>query len=503
VFDFKNLFVLDIANNHQGDIDHAKNIINKVAKVINSKKVKSGIKFQFRDLDSFIHPEKINDKSNKNIDRFLSTKLSWDKLFELKKLTNKNKLLTICTAFDECSVDKIVEMDFDIIKVASCSADDWPLLEKVTSSGLPIIVSTGGLNLSQIDNLVSFFKHKGSDFSIMHCVSIYPMVNKDANISFIKKLKLRYPDITIGWSTHEKPENIDIIKVAYATGARMYERHVGISSLKYKLNDYSSEPEEVSNWIDSLLVAQEIMGSREKTIDKEEINSLNKLKRGIFLSVQKEKGELIKSEDIYFAIPLEEGQLHAGMWQKNMVTNVSIKKNEPLKHNLLKEPISPKINEIKTIIHKVKGMLNEAKINLNPEFEVEFSHHFGVKKFNQTGAVIINCINREYCKKILVQLPGQKHPSHFHKKKEETFHLLSGDLTVFLEGIERKLSPGETCLVMPGMWHSFSTVNGCIFEEISTTHFKNDSVYKNPEINNMKLEERKTIVKNWGRFFIS
>jgi len=56
---------------------------------------------------------------------------------------------------------------------------------------------------------------------------------------------------------------------------------------------------------------------------------------------------------------------------------------------------------------------------------------------------------------------------------------------------------------MPGMWHSFSTVNGCIFEEISTTHFKNDSVYKDPSINNMKLEDRKTIVKNWGRFFIN
>lgn len=503
MFDFEDLIILDLANNHQGDLNHAKNIINKVAEVVNSKKMKAGIKFQFRDLNTFIHPEKRNEKSNKNIDRFLTTELSWDNFFELKKLVDKNKLLSICTAFDESSVEKIVQMNFDIIKVASCSADDWPLLEKVTSAGLPIIASTGGLNLEQIDNLVSFFKHKGSDFSIMHCVSIYPMLNKDANISFITKLKYRYPDITIGWSTHEKPNNNDIIKVAYASGARMYERHVGISTKKYKLNDYSSEPQAVSDWIDSLLDAKVIMGSKEKNIDKEEINSLNKLKRGIYLSNQKEKGELIKAEDVYFAIPLVEGQMHSGMWQENMVAQEVIKKNHPLKYKYLKEPLYQKTNEIKTIIHKVKGMLNEANIHLNPEFEVEFSHHYGVKKFNQTGAIIINCINREYCKKILVQLPGQKHPSHFHKKKEETFHLLSGDLTVYLEGIERRLSPGETCLVMPGMWHSFSTVNGCIFEEISTTHFKNDSVYKDPSINNMKLEDRKTIVKNWGRFFIN
>ena len=503
MFDFNNLFVLDLANNHQGDMGHAKNIINELGDVLYKKKVKAGIKFQFRNLKNFIHPDKKNDKSNKNIDRFLSTELNWEELLELKNLTKENNLLAICTPFDEYSVDKIIEMNFDIIKVASCSADDWPLLEKIVSSGLPIIVSTGGLNLNEIDNLVSFFKHKGSYFSIMHCISIYPMENKDAHIGFIKKLCARYPDIVIGWSTHERPSNADIIKLAYVSGARIYERHVGKSSERYKLNEYSSNPEQVENWINNLQIAKDIYGNENKIIKETELKSLNKLKRGIFLSVKKNKGEVIKSNEVFFAIPFEDKQMHSGMWQEGMITKDSIKKGQALKVENISKKNSSKSNEIKKIIHKVKGMLNEAKIYLNPEFEVEFSHHFGVKEFNEIGAVIINCINREYCKKILVQLPGQSHPSHFHKKKEETFHLLSGDLTIFLEGIERKLSPGETCLVMPGMWHSFSTIKGCIFEEISTTHYKNDSVYKNPKINKMKLEERKTIVKNWGRFFIN
>ena len=146
-------------------------------------------------------------------------------------------------------------------------------------------------------------------------------------------------------------------------------------------------------------------------------------------------------------------------------------------------------------------MLNEAKIFLNPEFEVEFSHHYGPENF-KTGATIINCINREYCKKILVLLPGQSHPAHFHKKKEETFNLLYGDVTIWLEGKEKTIT-GENCLVMPGVWHSFSTVKGCIIEEISTTHFKNDSVYKDPFINDLKLDDRKTKVPNWGRFYVS
>jgi N-acetylneuraminate synthase len=114
--------------------------------------------------------------------------------------------------------------------------------------------------------------------------------------------------------------------------------------------------------------------------------------------------------------------------------------------------------------------------------------------------VLINVINREYCKKILVQLPGQAHPFHFHKRKEETFLVLWGTLHVEVDGRHKTLQPGDTLLVLPGVWHRFWTDTGCVFEEISTTHFKNDSVYRDPEINKLASEQRKTVVDHWGRF---
>ena len=40
------------------------------------------------------------------------------------------------------------------------------------------------------------------------------------------------------------------------------------------------------------------------------------------------------------------------------------------------------------------------------------------------------------------------------------------------------------------------------FEEISTTHFTDDSVYKDKKINEMKLSQRKTKVNHWGRYEI-
>lgn len=145
-------------------------------------------------------------------------------------------------------------------------------------------------------------------------------------------------------------------------------------------------------------------------------------------------------------------------------------------------------------------MLHQAEVHLNTDFKIEYSHHYGVENFRDVGAVLIDIVNREYCKKIIVQLPGQVHPQHYHKRKEETFQVLSGILNVTIDSHKRILGPGDTCLVQPGMWHNFWTDTGCVFEEISTRHYDDDSFYKDKKINEMQRSNRKTVVNHWGRY---
>ena len=143
-------------------------------------------------------------------------------------------------------------------------------------------------------------------------------------------------------------------------------------------------------------------------------------------------------------------------------------------------------------------MLYEAGIALGNDFEVELSHHYGMKHFRQTGAIIINIINREYCKKYIIVLPGQFHPSHAHRVKEETFQVLYGELEVQVEDkAERILRPGDMQTILRGEYHSFSSKTGAIFEEVSTQHMKSDSYYKDPKINSADPMERKTFLKKW------
>lgn len=500
-FNFKDLFVLEMANNHQGDLDHGKKIIRQCAEVVKKHGVRAAIKFQFRQLNTFIHPDHQQNTSNKHIPRFLGTRLSRDEFRTLAEFARGQGLLPMCTPFDEESVDLITEMDLDIIKVGSCSAKDWPLLEKIADAGKPVIFSTGGLLISDIDNLVSFFDHRGVEYAMMHCVSIYPIPPEAFNLSQIEMLRNRYPGVVVGWSTHEDPTELSAVQIAVAKGAGMFERHVGVATDKITLNTYSATPDQIDKWIASYRYAKTLCGEPVRQAPtKVEEDSLISLKRGVYLSRPVKAGSVITRNHVFFAMPCNPGQIDSGMWKEGMVATQNLEQNQMLAPDQVERPADEPRLVIQKCVHEVKAMLHEAKIPLNSEFKVEYSHHYGMENFRETGCAIIDCVNREYCKKIIVQLPGQKHPLHFHKRKEETFQVLHGVLHVEIDNHHRIMHPGETLVVMPGVWHRFWTDTGAIFEEISTTHFNNDSMYQDKKIQRLERHERKTVVDHWGRF---
>jgi N-acetylneuraminate synthase len=496
-FNFNDLFVFDLANNHQGDVSHGKRIIREIGKVVNVKGIRAAFKFQLRQLDTFIHEDYKHRKDFKHIPRFLSTRLSDKDFTSLLKEVKAQRMITMATPFDEESVHLILEWGIEIIKIASCSATDRPLLERVAEVNRPVIISTAGLSMSQIDRLVSFFEHKGIEFALMHCAAIYPTPHDMLRLNQIALLKARFPELPIGFSTHESPDNYSAIQIAYAKGARIFERHVGLATPKYKLNEYSSTPMQLARWLESYFVAVESCGGEERSpAIVEEMSSLHSLMRGVFAKKEIKKGEPIKREEVFFAMPLLEGQLTSGEWHNWLVADKHYARNAPLNMQLANLKV-PEEELIYQIMLQVKGMLNNAKIFIGRDSSVEVSHHYGLERFREFGCVIINCINRAYCKKIIVQLPRQKHPYHYHDKKEETFQLLYGDLEVELEGKRTRLDVGDTSLIKPKQWHKFHTLDGAIFEEVSTTHYNEDSLYEDEKIARFPREKRKTKIDNW------
>ena len=238
----KPLFIFDMANNHQGDVEHGLSMIREIHDACEGFDFHFGFKFQYRDLDTFIHPDYRGRTDIKYIKRFSETRIGEDDFLRMKKEVEQLGFFSVCTAFDETSVETFEKHGFNIIKIASCSLTDWPLIEKISKTKSPIIASTAGVSFDDIDKVVSFFQHRNKNLSLMHCVAEYPTANENLQLNQIDLLRERYPKLAIGYSTHESPENLSGVKIAIAKGARILEKHVGLQTEKTPLNAYSATP---------------------------------------------------------------------------------------------------------------------------------------------------------------------------------------------------------------------------------------------------------------------
>ena len=327
------LFVFEMANNHMGDIEHGIRIVREFKKITTGLTFKFSIKLQHRD-ESFFHPDFVGRKDMKYIKRFTETKLVKADFKRLKDEISDNGFISMCTPWDEPSVDLMEELDFDIIKIASCSFTDWPLIERIAKTSRPIIASTAAAPLEDIDRIVSFFSHRNKQFAIMHCVGEYPCQRDHLELNQIEFFRNRYPGLQVGFSTHEDPENFDSIRIAIAKGATVFEKHVGVPTETYALNAYSATPDQARHWLEAAADAYEMCGvaGRRKEIYSKELADIKPLWRGVFAARSISKGQKITSEDIFSAMPNVDGQLISHQLSKytEFYAGRDYEKNEPL-----------------------------------------------------------------------------------------------------------------------------------------------------------------------------
>lgn len=481
-----------------GDLDHGIEVIRRFGEVCRSfPEFNFAFKLQYRDLDTFIHPAMRGRDDVKYIKRFSQTRLMREDFDRLVSEIRANGFLTISTPFDESSVDLIESQQLDFIKIASASFGDWPLLERAADTTQPLIASTAGASFDTIDRVISFFHHRKKEFAILHCVGEYPTPDEKLHLSQIDLLKARYPGVRIGFSTHENPNNTDIIKIAVAKGAQIFEKHVGVSTDKYPLNAYSASPEQVNAWLDAARYAKTLCGVGETRLppNPAEAASLSSLRRGVFAKRHINAGEMVGNDDVYYAFPPEENQFTANDWSKyaKFVAIMPIDCDGAL--TSVNTHCTDNRSKVWESVQLVKNLLHESRITVPGGVELELSHHYGMDRFKEVGLTMMTVVNRGYCKKLLVSLPNQAHPEQYHQQKEETFHILYGNVNITLDGLTRSYSPGDIVHVKPGVRHAFVSPTGCVIEEISSAHFISDSFYTDETI--MQNKERKTLLTYW------
>ncbi len=496
--DSRFMFIFEMANNHMGDVDHGCRIIRELREACADFDFRFAIKLQYRFLPDFIHPDYATRTDLKFVKRFSETGLSWDDYRRIKDAIVENGFLSMCTPWDEKSVEMIAEHGFDYLKVPSCYLTDWPLAEKIATTKLPLVISTAGEPFEEIDRVVAFYQHRDRKLVVMHCVGEYPTADENLQLNQIDLLARRYTDIEVGYSTHEHPDQCEAVMMAVAKGCTVFEKHVGVPTEKYALNAYSATPAQIRRWLEAARRAIAMSGvpGRRHEFSAAERKTLGDLHRAVFARRDLAAGEVLKAEDVFVAIPGTPGQLVANELSK--YTEYRLTRAIAARGPIMQADVVAR--DTRSVIHgvvlDVTTLLKKSGVIVPAQLELELSHHYGMERFRQFGSTTITVVNREaYCKRVILMLPGQTHPEQWHEQKDETYHLLHGEIDLTLGGVARKCRKNDVVIIPRGTKHAFSSATGAVIEEISSAYSQGDSFYTDREIG--RTEPRKTYVTNW------
>ena len=333
---FQDLFVLEMSNNHRGSVKRALKIVEQFSEIVHKNNVKAAIKLQFRNADNFVHKDFSDREDIYYVNKVKSSQLTDEEYATILEAIKKAGCIPLSTPFDNESVDKCVNFGMPFIKVASSNSNDWTLLEKVASVGKPVIVSIGGATLEEVDAMVKFFEDKNLPLAINHCICGYPHEENECNLNQIDFLINRYPGHIIGYSSHEHSDFVSSISIAYAKGARTFERHIDIDDDGITPAKYCGLPHEIDTWFKAYNRAKAMCGddpNNKPSPLKKETEYLGTYMRGVFAKHDLPEGHILTSEDYYLAIPLQKGQISTReFWPSKHQYRIAkgIKKDQPV-----------------------------------------------------------------------------------------------------------------------------------------------------------------------------
>lgn len=185
-------------------------------------------------------------------------------------------VLLFATPFDEASADFLAGLDMPAYKIHSGGLLDERLIRHVAAFGRPILLSTGGGTMEDIDRAVSWIGL--CPHAILHCTASYPLKPDDANLRCILTLRQRYPETVIGYSSHSA--GIALSLVAYALGARIIEHHVTLDRASKGTDQaFSLEPKGLATLVEDLAKVRVALGDGVKRCYPSEQAPIAKMRR--------------------------------------------------------------------------------------------------------------------------------------------------------------------------------------------------------------------------------
>ena len=300
--------IAEIGHNHQGSVEQAKELF-RAAK----ESGVDAVKLQKRD-NAGLFTRVLYDSPYDNENSFGATygehrealELDKDAFAELRDLAAELGLVFFATAFDEASADLLGELELPAFKIASGDLPNTPLLRHVAAHGKPMLVSTGGATLEDVDRAVRAIAPLNEQLCLLQCTAAYPAAVEELNLAVITTLRERYPDTVIGLSDHQ--DGIAMATVAYMLGARVIEKHFTLShTAKGTDHAFSLIPEGMRKLVRDLRRIPVAMGDGEKRPLESEESPLQKMGKKLVAARPLEAGHVLGPGDLVARSPADEG----------------------------------------------------------------------------------------------------------------------------------------------------------------------------------------------------
>jgi sialic acid synthase len=232
--------------------------------------------------------------------------LGRDEYVELQRYARELGITLFATPFDFESAGFLAELDMPVYKFASADLLNTPLLRHVATFGKPLLLSTGGATLEDVDRAVEAIRPLNDQIAILQCTAAYPCETEDLNLQVITTLRERYPDYVIGLSDHQN--GISMALVAYMLGARVIEKHFTLNhAWKGTDHAFSLMPEGLRKLVRDLNRIPLALGDGVKRPLPVEEKPLEKMGKKLVAARDLELGHVLAAEDVAIKSPADGG----------------------------------------------------------------------------------------------------------------------------------------------------------------------------------------------------
>jgi sialic acid synthase len=296
--------IAEIGHNHQGSLEKAKQLFKAAAECgVNAVKLqKRHNKTLFTKAAYYKSYDNENSFGLTYGEHREALEFGREEYVELQAYAKELGVTMFSTAFDRISADFLAELNMPAYKIASGDLKNTPLLKYVAQIGKPMIVSTGGANMEDVQRAYDTIMPINRQLSILQCTSSYPAEYHDLNLRVIGTFRQQFPENIIGLSDHEN--GIAMATAAYVLGARIVEQHFTINHT-WKGTDqvFSLEPIGMKKMVRDLRRVREAIGDGEKRVYPNEVIPISKMSKKLVAGCNLPAGHVLTESDIAIKSP--------------------------------------------------------------------------------------------------------------------------------------------------------------------------------------------------------